>query len=97
MRPAIERLREHFNWNYPLAHAQPYLDVAGRELEETVGLERELRFVVFRNNQVVLTERAERFRLAGAYLLANDLSPHAAYHRFAELAQRVNNDLLGSP
>ena len=58
MRPAIEKLREAFNTRYPLAHARPF--VAGRELvlraQESVGLDRELRLVGIRNDQIVLTD-----------------------------------------
>ncbi len=65
MRPAVERLREQFETKYPLAHARPFLEVAGRELvyrvQEDVGLEQELRLVVVRNNQVVLAPPAEKF------------------------------------
>jgi len=65
MRPAVERLREQFNTRYPLAHAHPFVDVAGRELvlrtQEEIGLEKQLRLVVIRNDQVVLTAPAEQF------------------------------------
>jgi uncharacterized protein (DUF433 family) len=63
MRPAIERLREQFHPRYPLAHSRPF--VAGRELvlevQEEVNLARELRLVVVRNDQIVLTDPAEHF------------------------------------
>jgi uncharacterized protein (DUF433 family) len=65
MRGAIERLREQFETQYPLAHAQPFLDVHGRELvmraQDEVGLERPLQLVVVRNNQLVLSEPARQF------------------------------------
>lgn len=71
LRPAVERLRESFDALYPLAFAQPYLDVAGRELvlkvQELVGLDRHLQLVVVRNNQVVLTEPADRFKRAAQF------------------------------
>lgn len=58
MRPAIERLREELNTPYPLASAQTWLAVEGRELvrrvEEAVGLDRRLRLVVVRNDQQML-------------------------------------------
>jgi len=58
MRPAVERLRDELNTQYPLASAQTWLAVEGRELvrkvEETVGLDRRLRLVVVRNNQQML-------------------------------------------
>lgn len=65
MRPAIVELRKEFG-AYPLAHAQPFLDVQGRELvmriQERVGLERRLQLVVVRNQQLVLASPAEQFR-----------------------------------
>lgn len=64
MRPAIARLREEFG-RYPLAHAAPWLDVAGRELvrlvQDEVGLDAPLRFVVVRNGQLMLAEGTQRF------------------------------------
>jgi uncharacterized protein (DUF433 family) len=71
MRPAVDRLRERFHPVYPLAHAQPYLDVAGRELvlevQDEVQLERELRLVVVRNDQLVLAPPAEKFVRAATF------------------------------
>lgn len=65
MRPAVDKLREEFDRLYPLAHAQPFLDVAGKELvlkaQDAVNLTRSLRLVVVRNGQLVLTERASQF------------------------------------
>lgn len=70
LRPAIERLRAEFG-PYPLAHAKPFLDVAGRELvqviQEQVNLERRLQLVVVRSGQVVLAGTAERFTSAVEY------------------------------
>ena len=80
MRPAILRLREEFG-PYPLAHAGPFLDVAGRELvqvvQEQVGLERAFSLVVVRDGQYLLTDAAERFRSAIDYdgLVARRLRP----------------------
>lgn len=63
MRPAIERLRETFNTRYPLALARPF--AAGKELvyqaQEDVNLSPELRLVVIRNGQAILTNPAESF------------------------------------
>jgi len=71
MRPAVERLREKFDTRYPLAYARPYLDVAGRELvwqvQDDVNLDRELQLVVVRNDQIVLTEPAERFTRSAVF------------------------------
>lgn len=65
LRPAVEQLRQEFG-RYPLAQAQPFLDVEGRELvrvvQERVGLDRALRLVVVRNGQSMMTEAAERFQ-----------------------------------
>lgn len=70
MRPAIELLRQEFG-RYPLAHARPFLDVEGRELvrvvQERVGLERPLQFVVVRSGQLLLSAPAERFSSAVQY------------------------------
>jgi uncharacterized protein (DUF433 family) len=71
LRPAIIRLREEFG-PYPLAHARPWLDVEGRELvrvvQDEVGLAQPLQLVVVRNDQLTLTDRAERFRAAVDYV-----------------------------
>jgi uncharacterized protein (DUF433 family) len=83
MRPAIERLRERFHPRYPLAHARPF--VAGRELvlqvQDEVGLDRELRLVVIRNEQVVLAPPAKLFfesaQFGGAEEVVERLNPVA--------------------
>ena len=63
MRPAVERMRQEFGVDYPLAHVRPL--VANRELvfaiQDRVGLDRALRLVVARNDQLVLTPPAELF------------------------------------
>ncbi len=70
MRPAVVQLRKEFG-PYPLAYAQPFLEVEGRELvrlvQDQVGLERQLQLVVVRNGQLVLAEVAQRFRSAVEY------------------------------
>jgi uncharacterized protein (DUF433 family) len=70
LRPAIVRLRGEFG-RYPLAHARPFLNVEGRELvrvvQEEVGLELPLRFVVIRSGQLMLTAATERFNAAVDY------------------------------
>lgn len=84
MRPAVERLREEFHAKYPLAFARPYLDVEGRELvrvvQEAVGLDRELQIVVVRNDQVVLSDAAERFKRSAEFRkqdgIVETLRPH---------------------
>lgn len=70
LRPAIVQLREEFG-RYPLAHARPFLDVAGRELvravQERVGVDPALQLVVVRSGQLVLADAAERFHSAVEY------------------------------
>ena len=70
MRPAIVLLRREFG-RYPLAHSHPFLDVEGRELvrviQERVGLEPRLQFVVVRSGQLVLAGPTERFQSAVEY------------------------------
>ncbi len=70
LRPAIVRLRTEFG-RYPLAHAQPFLKAEGRELvrivQDEVGLERPLQFVVVRSGQTMLTEATERFHASVDY------------------------------
>jgi uncharacterized protein (DUF433 family) len=65
MRPAVDRLRETFDQLHPLAHALPWLETQGRELvlrvQDEIGLESRLQLVVVRNDQLVLTTRADRF------------------------------------
>jgi uncharacterized protein (DUF433 family) len=64
LRPAVMRLREEFG-SYPLALAEPFLEVEGRELvraiQGEVHLEEPLQFVVLRNDQVMLADRSRRF------------------------------------
>lgn len=70
LRPAVVRLREEFG-QYPLAHARPLLEVEGRELvrrvQDEVSLDRQLQFVVVRNDQLMLDLRAQRFSDAVTY------------------------------
>lgn len=65
MRPAVERLREIFNTQYPLAQARPWLEEQGRELvlkvQEDVGLEKQLLLVVVRNDQLALSLPTRQF------------------------------------
>jgi uncharacterized protein (DUF433 family) len=71
MRPAVERLRDLFGTQYPLAHARPWLDAAGKELvmqvQDEVGLEKKLLLVVVRNDQLVLTMPSENFVKAAEF------------------------------
>lgn len=65
LRPTVERLREEFNVKYPLAFSRTWLEPHGQELvyraQEQTGLTPELRMVVYRNDQLVLTMPADRF------------------------------------
>ncbi|HEX3732153.1 MAG TPA: DUF433 domain-containing protein [Mycobacteriales bacterium] len=58
LRPAIQLLREEIG-PYPLAHAHPFLDVAGKELvrriQDRVGLQQEEFLVIVRTGQQLLT------------------------------------------
>lgn len=70
LRPAIVRLRQEFG-RYPLAHARPFLDVEGRELvrsvQDEVGIDRPLQFMVIRNGQTMLAPASERFQQIVGY------------------------------
>jgi uncharacterized protein (DUF433 family) len=65
LRPAVLLLRREFGTPYPLATAQLYLDVAGRELvmqvQDQTGLDRPLWLVVVRSGQLVLADPAQQF------------------------------------
>lgn len=65
MRPAVERLREELNVLYPLAYASPWVAAEGNELvrrvQDAVGLDAGLRFVVVRNDQITLNLPVKRF------------------------------------
>lgn len=71
MRPAVERLREELGTPYPLAHAAPLLDVAGRELvrrvQEELRLAGALHLVVVRSGQVVLADESAAFTRSADY------------------------------
>lgn len=65
LRPAIVRLRDEMQSEYPLAAARTLLDVHGRELvmkvQETVDLPRALSLVVVRSGQRILSSGAQSF------------------------------------
>lgn len=66
MRPAVERLRSELGTKYPLASAQTWLAVEGRELvrrvQEEVGLDRRLLLVVTNDQQMIdWSDRAQKF------------------------------------
>lgn len=71
LRGVIERLREDFDMPYPLAHAKPFLDVAGREMvlrvQEQLGIPDELRLVVRSGQTVLLAPPLERFQRAAVF------------------------------
>jgi uncharacterized protein (DUF433 family) len=65
MRPAVVRLREELNTLYPLAQALPWLQPEGKEIvrqvQDQVGLEKALRFIVVRNDQLLLSDPTTQF------------------------------------
>jgi uncharacterized protein (DUF433 family) len=65
MRPAVVCLRERFGVSYPLAYARPWLATDGKEIvlriQDEVELDKRLRFVVVRNDQLLLTPPAVKF------------------------------------
>lgn len=81
LREAVVRLRKEFG-PYPLARARPFLDVEGRELvravQDEVGLGEPLRFVVVRNDQLILTPWTQKFQKSLTYEdnIASRISPN---------------------
>ena len=65
MRPTVEQLRRELDVRYPLAYASTWLAAEGNELvrrvQDAVGLEAGLRFIVVRSGQVSLNLQVERF------------------------------------
>lgn len=65
LRPAVDALRDESNLRYPLAYYSQFLEAEGKELlrrvQDEVGLEAGLRFVVVRNNQIALALPVDRF------------------------------------
>jgi uncharacterized protein (DUF433 family) len=65
LRPAVERLRQELGLPYPLAMRRTLLEVEGRELvqwvQEATNLDSELRLVVVRSGQLMLSEPARSF------------------------------------
>ncbi|MBX3031068.1 MAG: DUF433 domain-containing protein [Chloroflexi bacterium] len=65
LRPTVERLRDELGVRYPLAYASTWLEPHGNELvrrvQEEAGTSQRLRFVVVRNDQLVLALPAQRF------------------------------------
>jgi uncharacterized protein (DUF433 family) len=102
MRPAIQRLRERFDARYPLAHARPYINVAGRELvyevQQAVDLDRELQLVVIRNEQFVLAPPAETFVRSARFRSSEDGAVELL-HPVAEIEEVVIDPLrqFGEP
>ena len=90
MRPAVERLREELNTPYPLASAQTWLAVEGRELvrkvQQDVGLHHRLLLVVVRTDQQLLdwSPQAQdfadslRWQTGGEQRFVGSLSPDPA-------------------
>lgn len=71
MRPAVEKLREELSVPYPLAYYSPLLEAEGQELlrrvQDQVGLEAGLRFVVVRSGQISLSLPVDRFVASADY------------------------------
>jgi uncharacterized protein (DUF433 family) len=71
MRPAVERLREELQVPYPLAYHSSLLEAEGQELlrrvQDQVGLEAGLRFVVVRSGQISLNLPVRRFVASADY------------------------------
>ena len=65
LRPAVVRLRDEMQSEYPLAAARTLLDVHGRELvmkvQENVELPKALSLVVVRSGQRILSTGAQSF------------------------------------
>lgn len=65
LRPAVERLRDDLGTPYPLVSRRALLDVEGRELvlrvQDATNLDPDLRLVVVRSGQLVLTPPAASF------------------------------------
>lgn len=70
LRLVVEHLRQETGNRYPLAYAQPFLQVHGREIvmraQQAAGLEEDI-FVAVRTGQLVMTPRTERFVQAATY------------------------------
>jgi uncharacterized protein (DUF433 family) len=65
LRGVVDRLRQELGVPYPLAHESPFLEADGKELvrrvQEAAGLERRLRLVVTRGEQIQLADSAADF------------------------------------
>jgi len=65
LRPAVQRLRQELSTPYPLATAEPYLELHGKELvariQEASGVAPTVRLIVLRSGQFVLTPTVARF------------------------------------
>lgn len=65
LRQVVEELRRELDVRYPLAYEQQFLEAEGKELirrvQDDTGLERRLRIVVTRNDQIQLADPAAEF------------------------------------
>lgn len=101
MRPAVDRLRDALHTPYPLASAQTWIDVQGRELvrgvQEEVGLERRLALVVVRTGQRVLewAKPADEFRRSVEWSGQDAAAQPRLLHPVADLAEVVIDPLRG--
>ena len=83
LRPAVVRLRDEFG-EYPLAHARPFLDVAGRELvrhvQDEVGISGHELLVVVRSGQLMMSPAVRSF--VGDVHYSNDAADALVPARF---------------
>lgn len=94
LRPAIEKLREELNTQYPLATARTWLEPSGQEIvrrvQDQVGLERRLWLVVARTEQGVLdlswTQKADDFRRSTEWNRADDEAVVSALRPVSDIA-----------
>lgn len=71
LRQVVDELRRELSVRYPLAYEQQFLHAEGKELirrvQDVAGLDRQLRIVVTRNDQILLAEPAEGFVQAARF------------------------------
>lgn len=93
LRPVVDWCREHFDPDYPLAYARPFLHPAGREMlalaQRVTDLDEELWMVVPSGQGVLLAPTSTRFTSAARYqdiegpaeyLLADPATPQVWFH-----------------
>ncbi|MGH3931186.1 MAG: hypothetical protein ACRDTF_14550 [Pseudonocardiaceae bacterium] len=93
LRPVVDWCREHFDPDYPLAYARPFLHPAGREMlaaaQRVTDLDEELWMVVPSGQGVLLAPTSTRFTTAAGYqgtegpaeyLIADSATPEVWFH-----------------